>query len=504
MNQLKAGAVLNYVIVGLNIVTGLLYTPFMLRCLGQNEYGLYSLVASVIAYLTLLDFGFGSAIVRYTAKIRATREKKEEWSLYGMFLSTYTVLGLLVTIGGIVLYFNTDYMFDRTMTPDELYQARVMLALMVGNLAITFPFSVFGSIITAYEQFVFQRCLTIIRILLSTAVMIAVLYMGYKAIALVVVQTVFSVGTLLCNVLYCRYKLKIKIIFRNFNLPLLKEILIFSFWNFLGAIVDRIYWSTGQFILGIYTGTVAVAIYSLAITIMHMYMSMSTSLNSVLLPKITVMATDEKNNQEISNLFNKTGRLQFCVIALILSSFTIFGGTFIDLWAGPDYRMTYIVSLIFLYSITVPLIQNVGISILMARGQQKFRSLTYLFISVASLILQLLLVGKYGVTGCALAIGIAHIVGQGFIMNYYYAKKQKIDIILFWKNIIKMSVAPLVLTIVGILVYRQIEVMSWSNLTLCFLVFFIIYFTCFWFFSMNAYEKIQIKKPIYRLLSIKL
>lgn len=63
MNQLKAGAVLNYVIVCLNIVTGLLYTPFMLRCLGQNEYGLYSLVASVIAYLTLLDLGFGSEYI---------------------------------------------------------------------------------------------------------------------------------------------------------------------------------------------------------------------------------------------------------------------------------------------------------------------------------------------------------------------------------------------------------------------------------------------------------
>ena len=68
MNQIKAGAVLNYVIIGLNALVGLLYTPFMLRCLGQNEYGLYSLVASIIAYLTLLDFGFGPAVVRYTAK----------------------------------------------------------------------------------------------------------------------------------------------------------------------------------------------------------------------------------------------------------------------------------------------------------------------------------------------------------------------------------------------------------------------------------------------------
>ena len=49
MNQLKAGAVLNYVAIALNMIIGLLYTPYMLRMLGQSEYGLYSLAASIIA-----------------------------------------------------------------------------------------------------------------------------------------------------------------------------------------------------------------------------------------------------------------------------------------------------------------------------------------------------------------------------------------------------------------------------------------------------------------------
>lgn len=83
MNQIKGGIVLNYITIVLNILLGLLYTPFMLRMLGQNEYGLYSLVASIIAYLTLLDFCFGSAIVRYTAKFIAENKKKEQWELNG-------------------------------------------------------------------------------------------------------------------------------------------------------------------------------------------------------------------------------------------------------------------------------------------------------------------------------------------------------------------------------------------------------------------------------------
>ena len=74
MNQLKAGAILSYIILGLNTAINLFYTPYMLHKMGQSEYGLYALVASVITYLTILDLGFGNAIIRYTAQFRA--EKK--------------------------------------------------------------------------------------------------------------------------------------------------------------------------------------------------------------------------------------------------------------------------------------------------------------------------------------------------------------------------------------------------------------------------------------------
>ena len=85
VNQLKAGAALNYVVLGLNTLLGLIYTPFMLRMLGQGEYGIYSLAASVIAYLSMLDLGFGNAVIRYTAKYRAEGKVDEQYSLFGMF-----------------------------------------------------------------------------------------------------------------------------------------------------------------------------------------------------------------------------------------------------------------------------------------------------------------------------------------------------------------------------------------------------------------------------------
>ena len=82
INQLKAGALLSYVSIVLNNIIGLVYTPFMLRMMGQVEYGLYSLAASVVAYLTVLDLGFANAIVRYTAKYRVEGKVKEQYEMF--------------------------------------------------------------------------------------------------------------------------------------------------------------------------------------------------------------------------------------------------------------------------------------------------------------------------------------------------------------------------------------------------------------------------------------
>ena len=228
-NQIKAGAALNYVIIGINALVGLLYTPYMLRMLGQNEYGLFSLVASVISYLTILDFGFGNAIVRYTAKFRTENKTTEQYEMFGMFLKLFCAIGLFALCIGIILCFNVDNLFDKSMSPEELSKAKILLLILLINLALTFPLSVYGSIINAYENFIFQKLAQIARIVLSTIVMIVILRLGYKAIGLVVVQTIFNIAFLFGNAFYCRHKLKIKIVFGKMNWNFFREILFLDF-----------------------------------------------------------------------------------------------------------------------------------------------------------------------------------------------------------------------------------------------------------------------------------
>lgn len=488
-NQLKAGAVLNYIILLLNAVVGLLYTPFMLHCLGQSEYGLYSLVASIIAYLTLMDLGFGNAVIRYTAKYRAEQKTEEQYHLFGMLFVIYSIIALFALFVGLFLYVNVDDIFGKTMTIEELEKARIMMLILTFNLTITFIFQIFGAIITAYEDFVFQKTIQIIRIILNTLIMVLLLYIGYKAITMIVVTTIFNVLTLFINAFYCKYKLGIHLKFGHFDKKLMKEIAIYAFWIFLNAIMDRIYWSTGQFVLGAVAGTIAVSVFALAIHFESMYMSFSTAISGVFLPKITSMVATKQSNQRISDLFIRTGRIQYVVLAFILSGFIVFGKQFICLWAGVEYAEAYIIALMFFCSLLIPLIQSVGITILQARNQMKFRSLLYIVIAVCSLIAQYYLSQLYGAKGCAIAVAIALLIGQGGVMNLYYMKKQHLDIARFWHEIAKMSFVPLLLSLIGLLVFRQIEINTWRSLSLFVGGFTIIYLPSFWFFSMSKDEQ---------------
>jgi O-antigen/teichoic acid export membrane protein len=501
INQLKAGALLSYGILALTNLVALIYTPYMLRMMGQSEYGLYAIVASVMAYLTMLDFGLGNTIVRYTAKYRAEGKHNDLYSMFGMFMVLYTVIGLIVMLAGIFLYFNIDHIYGKTLTADELRKVQIMILLMTFNLTFTFPFSIFNSIITAYENFIFQRLLRIGYIVLNTSIMILLLEMGYRAIGMVALMTVLNVITQLLKFWYCKSRLKIKIRYNGFQKDLFKEIAGFSFYIFIGVIVDRLYWSSGQILLGAKVGTAAVAVFAVAIQLQQMFRNFSTAIPGVFLPKITAMSTKEFSEKNISDLFIKTGRIQFIILSLIFFGFILFGHDFIIFWAGPDYETTYYIALLLIVPLIVPLIQNIGITIIVARNKVKFRSLFYLGLATFSVALQLVLIDKYSGIGSAIAIAIGMILGQWIGMNIYYYKKEKIDIPRFWKEIGKMAFAPFLLSVLTYFILQFVELNSVFKLGFGIILFVVLYIPLFWKFSMNNYERELVFKPVNKIIS---
>ena len=499
--EIKIGAILSYAIIVVNMLIGVLYTPILTAKLGQTEYGLYSLVTSVISYLTILDFGFGNAIIIYTTRYRNKNEKDKEQKLHGMFLIIYIIIGIIAGIIGAFLWLNVDKLFGNTMSVDELSKAKILMGILTLNLVLTFPLSVFSSIITSYEKFVFSKVLNLIRIVLNPIVMIVLLNLGFKSIALVILNTVLNLGTLILNYIYCKTKLKIKLKFGKIDFKLLREIMAYSVWIFLNSIMDKINWSLDQFVLGIYSGSVAVAIYSVAGQLNQMYINFSSAISGVLLPRITKMENDNASDEEFTDIFIKTGRIQYIVMALIMSGFVLFGKEFINImWVGPEYAESYIIACILMLPSTIPLIQNVGLNILQAKNKYKFRVIVLMIFAVVNVCISIILSKKYGGVGAALGTAISTILGQVIFMNIFYQKKIGINIIKFWKNILTMSIPMIFVIILAIILKTIVPINSVIVLVSQIVLYTLIYCLIVYKFSINKYEKQLILRPINKII----
>lgn len=494
--QRKIGAILSYVSIVANTLVQLLYTPFLISKLGQSEYGLYSLIASVIGYLTVLDLGFGNAIIVYTAKYRAQEKYEDEKKLHGMFRVIFSIIGIIAALIGIVLFLNVNNLFGKTMTVVELNEARIMMLILSFNLFITFQFSIYSSIISAYEKFTYQKIMAIVNTLLKPAFMIPLLFLGYKAIAMTVVITIVNIIILLSNYIFCKKKLNINIKFIGFDRKLFKTILGYSIWIFLGVVVDKVNWSVDQFVLGSVVGTVAVSIYSTASTLNTLFINLSTAISGVMLPKMSKMVATKASDEEITNEFIKVGRIQYLIVFLMASGLVLFGKEFIIAWVGKEFETSYYVALILILPLCIPLIQNLGLSIMQAKNKFRFRTISMAIMSVFNIILSIFLAKKYGPIGSAIGTAISLIIVNIIVMNLYYYKEIKINIIKFWKEIIRMTIPYIIPISIILIIMNYMNLHGYKHLIFFGGIYTLIYLITAYLLSMNKYEK-QIFKSIY-------
>jgi len=501
INQLKAGAALSYISMGLGFLVSIMYTPIMLRLLGQSEYGLYNLVASVVAYLGVLNFGFGSAYMRYYSRYKVKEEKEKIATLNGMFLIIFSVIGLIAVIAGTLLAMNTEAIFGSELTSIELSRAKILMMILVVNLAVSFPNIVFTSHITANEKFIFYKLVQMVKIVANPFIVLPLLILGYGSVGMVMASTFLNITIETINGVYCIKKLKMKFTFRNFDFKLMREMTVFSSFIFINLLIDQINWNVDKFILGRFHGTISVAVYGLAAQLNTYYISITTVISSVFIPSVHRLVSTTNNNDELTRLFTRIGRIQFIILTLISTGVIFFGKPFISMWAGEKYSNSYPILLLLILPGTISSsIQTIGIEIQRAKNMHKFRSKIYFIIALGNLGVSIPLAKMYGGVGAAIGTAIAIFIGNGVIMNWYYHIKVGIDIKFFWKQIFTLLPALVAPILAGVFIMRLTNLYNLFNFLGLGFIYVVVFSISMWLYGMNKYEKDLFRKPIKRIL----
>ena len=471
MNERKIGIVISYINIILQVIINFVYVPVLLYYIGTSEYGLYQLIGSFIAYFSIMDFGLSAAVIRFYTRYKALKNNIAMENVLAISMRCYLVITIILFIIGYICYLSLDIIFSSSMTTEEIKSAKNLFLLLLLNVVITISTMIFRAIINSHEKFLVLKGFETVQLVLQPFLVILLLQEYPYAFSVALVQTILNIALSAARCYYCFNNLHVRIKYHYWDKKLFKEFKKLALSVFLVGIINQVFFKTNQIILGIISGTTAVAVYAISSLIYMNYMALSLAISGVYLPHITDMIAKKEPIQKLSLLFISIGRWQYYLLALVSSGFIIFGRQFISIWAGNGFEDAYWITLLIIIPFTIDLIQNIGLSILQAQNRYDFRAKVYFCMGIFNLCLAIPLGIEYGGIGCAFATGLSMFIGNGLIMNYYYMRITKLDIKSFWQQIGNITIGVIVVTIIGYV----INIYMYNSSTLFFICKLLIY-----------------------------
>lgn len=491
MNR-KTGVILSYVMMIFEVLSTLLLTPFIIRTLGQAEYGVYKLSASVVAYLLLLDLGVGNAITRYIAKFRASGEKEKSQKFLGVATIFYSVIAIVAIIAGIIFIGVFPKAFAKGLTADEIRLGQKLLFITMINAAVTLGTAAYNNVIIAYEQFAVSKGASIAQIIIRMAFTVVALKCGLGSVGIVTVNLIMTVLGRGFFVLYVLFRIKLLPKFKGFDAGFIKEIVVYSSMILLQMIATQLNATVDQVLIGslVASSSTILAVYSVGTQVTQYYQSIGTAFTGVLMPGIVNMVEHGADAKALADEMIRIGRIIFIVLGLILGGFLVCGQQFITLWAGKENNDAYLVALILMIAHMFILTESVGTQILWAMNQHKEQAILKIVIVLLNMLLTIALIKWQPLIGATIGTFISLILGDVVVMNVIFCKKLKINLWYYYKGLARGILPSVIIaTAVGLVVRCFWENGGWFGLASKAVIICFVYALCMLLFGMNRYEK---------------
>lgn len=428
-NQIKLGAILSYFALGVNILTGLFFTPWVINCIGKANYGLFTLALSVIT-LFVFDFGLSGAVTRFVAKFLAEGRQDKANNCLGLVYKLYIYIDifLVILLSLVFLFIPQIY---RELTTDEIEKFKVVFAVAATFSVISFPFIPVNGILNANEKFVQVKICDVIHKLIIVFAMAFCLLFGGGLYSLVIVNAFAGVITIFMKLWCIKKYTSMSVNFGYKDRQQFSEILGFSIWTTVIAFCTRMIFTLAPTILGVFAGSIPIAVFGIANSLEGYVYSFTNAIGGMFLPRVSKIVNAGDGN--VMPLMIKVGRIQLLVAGLVIGGFICVGSEFINLWVGDGFADSYICAVLLILPGIFQLPQEIGLQTIIAKNEVKYQAMVWIIMAVLNIGLSFLLAWKMGAIGISLSICIAYLV-RTIGLDYIFKTRLKLPIGIFFKE----------------------------------------------------------------------
>lgn len=486
---------MSYLAIGVNILAGLLYTPWMIHSIGRENFGLYTLAMSVIS-LFVFDFGLSSAVTRFIAKYLAEGRQDKADNCMGLVYRLYIIIDIVMMLVLFGVYFFIPQLY-KELTLDEIESFKIIYVIAAIYSVISFPFIPINGVLTAHEKFIQLKLCDVAHKLIIVLAMSICLLSGGGLYSLVSVNAIAGLIMILLKVSCIKKFTHQGISWRYFEKGEFKEIVGFSGWVTIMSIAQRFIFNIAPSILGALSGSISIAILGIATTLEGYTYTFANAINGMFLPKVSRIVSND--NGDVLPLMVKIGRIQIYITALIVFGVICFGEHFIQLWVGAEFKDSYLCALFVIVPCLLQLPQEIGNQTIFAKNKVKKLAIVYALMALVNIVLAVSLAPKFGALGICMSIFVAYMV-RTIGMDIIFYKDLNINVMSFFKDTFVKLLIPLVLCLVlGFTINAVISIDSWLGFVIKGICFVGLYATVMYLFAMNENEKELVLSPIKKL-----
>jgi O-antigen/teichoic acid export membrane protein len=393
--------VTRYAVITANLVIGLLLLPFNVAHLGPAAYGLWLMTASMTAYFSVLDLGYGAALVRYVARYRALGDARAINETSSTVFVAFGVVGLLAYGIAWIVSLNMGRLF--AIDPAQAEVGGAVLRIVALQFALSLPFHAYGAVINGFQRYDANNVVALGSAIVVAIVNVAVLSAGYGLIPLVTATTAVRLITLAI------YRRNAYLVFPSLQVRpslaswrRLREVSSFSIYTLIIEAAHQMNYSVDPLVIGAVLGSAPVAIWGVAQRIIWATQSLTNQLNTVLFP-VVVDSDTRANEQRLRRILIEGTRLSLATVLPIALSLFILSGPLIRAWVGPGFEGSVILVQILAMATAIRVGDATATTILKGSGRHRFIALSNLGTSLVNVALSIVLAQRIGLPGVALA-----------------------------------------------------------------------------------------------------
>ncbi len=414
LQRIARNVATRYLLVAAEMIVGLITLPFNLHHLGQEAYGLWMLTAGVTIHFSLLDLGYGGAMVKFVAQYRAHRDARALNEIASTIFVLFSCVGIAAYLGVVALAFNLDHVFR--LTPEQAQTGKWILLIVGAYVAANFAFGPFGGICSGFQRYDINNVVGATTTIIVAVVNVAVLLLGYGLITLVGVMTAVR---LLALLVYRRnaYRVFPQLQVRPalFRRERLREVTGFSVYAAVIDWANRLNYEIDEAVIGVFLGAAPVAVWAVADRIISATQRLTNQGNTVLFP--VVVDSDATNREgRLQTVLLEGTRLSMALVAPIAMVLIVLADPFVRLWVGANMLGAVPVLQILAVAVTLRVANATGTTVLKGSGSVRQLAMINLGTGVANLALSAALITPFGLPGVAVGTLIPIAFASVFIV----------------------------------------------------------------------------------------